>query len=79
MGNKRIPVTVRNLWHIHLLLDRWNLTGKNVRIILISSKRPYEIVNTVEWDTFESPIALLYIPCGAAWLFGYVVNNFFSK
>lgn len=79
MGNKRIPAVVRDLRHLHLLLDCWCSAIENVTMLLISSKRPYEIVNTVEWDTFESPIALLYIPCGAAWLFGYVVNNFFSK
>ena len=28
---------------------------------------------------FESPVALLYFPCGFAWLFGFLVNNIFYK
>lgn len=48
-------------------------------MLLLRSKRPYEVTNTVEWDTFESPIALLYIPCSVAWVFGFVVNKYFYK
>lgn len=37
------------------------------------------MTNTVEWEIFESPIAVLYIPCGSAWIFGWIVNNLFYK
>ena len=37
------------------------------------------MTNTIEWETFESPVALLYFPCGIAWLFGFLINNLFYK
>lgn len=79
VGVKRIPVTFWNYWHLYLLLDLRGASRKNVISFLLSSKTPYSITNTVEWDTFESPIALLYIPCSVAWLFGFIVNHFFYK
>lgn len=52
MGVERISTFVWNNWNLLVLLDLRSAAIENVTVLLCRSKQPYEVTNTVEWDTF---------------------------